>query len=127
MSYLIDTCAFLWSLGNSSELSDGVKRLVEQGDDLFLSQVTLWEIAIKKTIGKLELEESTEQLVEYCEDAEICILPIENRYFDTIQKIPYIHGDPFDRLIIATALDGDYTIITRDRIFSQYPDVRVFW
>ncbi|MBR1634998.1 MAG: type II toxin-antitoxin system VapC family toxin [Lachnospiraceae bacterium] len=126
MNYLIDTCAFIWSLGDSPELSSSVRQIIKQGKNLYLSQTTLWEIAIKKTIKKLNLAETTYELEQYCYEADILILPIINSCFETIQSIPYIHGDPFDRLIIATAIENDLTIITRDNILVNEIDCRYY-
>ena len=125
--YLIDTCAFLWSLGNDPALSQPVKNIIENGEYLYLSQTTLWEIAVKKTIKKLDLEETTQELLDICEDSNITVLPIENLYFETIQKLPYIHGDPFDRLIIATALENDLTILTNDKEIKKYKEIKTIW
>ena len=127
MRYLLDTCAFLWSIGDSLDLSDGARSVIEKGEDIFLSQASFWEIAIKRSIGKLELSESISELEGYCEDAGIIVLPIENRYFDTIQKLPYIHGDPFDRIIISTAIDKRLAILTTDKYIKQYKEVETFW
>ena len=125
--YLIDTCAFLWSIGDDPSLSKKAREIIEAGDGLYLSQTTLWEIAVKKTINKLELEEDTQGLVDMCDESNITILPIENRYFETIQKLPYIHGDPFDRLIMATALENDLTLITNDKEIKKYKEIKQLW
>lgn len=127
MNYLLDTCAFIWSLGDSPELSSSARQIIEQGKNLYLSQTTLWEIAIKKTIKKLSLSETTPELEQYCYDAGIAILPIINTYFETIQTLPYLHGDPFDRLIIATAIENDLAIITKDGNIQKYKDANVIW
>ena len=125
--YLLDTCAFLWALDDSADLSVKARSIIQDGKDVFLSQVSLWEIAIKKSIGKLDLKETTNELEQYCADAGIGILPIENSYFDTIQKLPFHHNDPFDRLIIATAAEKNFSVLTTDRSFSQYSEVTVIW
>ena len=125
--YLIDTCAFLWSIGDDPSLSKKAREIIEAGDGLYLSQTTLWEIAVKKTINKLELEEDTQGLVDMCDESNITILPIENRYFETIQKLPYIHGDPFDRLIMATALENDLTLLTNDKEIKKYKEIKQLW
>ena len=125
--YLIDTCAFLWSLGDNPSLSKKARQIIEDGKNLYLSQTTLWEIAVKKTIKKLNLVETTQELVEICEDSNITILPIENSYFETIQKLPYIHSDPFDRLIIATALENSLTILTDDKEIKKYKEIKTLW
>ena len=127
MKYLLDTCTFIWALEDSPELSKKVRALIEVSDGLYLSQTTLWEIAIKKTIKKLTLEETTHELVNLCNSSGIIILPIENNYFETIQKLPYIHGDPFDRLIMAAAIENDLIILTNDSKIRQYDAVKCLW
>ena len=94
--YLIDTCAFIWYLEGSSSLSERARAILDTEEDVYLSLTSLWEIAIKKTIKKLELNKTTAELQTLCESGEICILPIDAKYFDTIQHLPLIHGDPFD-------------------------------
>ena len=84
MMYLLDTCTFIWYLEDSSRLSAKAREIIENEVPLFLSFVTLWEIAIKKTIKKLDISESTAELVKICEEDNITLLPIESRYFDTI-------------------------------------------
>ena len=125
--YLMDTCTFLWYLEDSPRLSQKAREVISGENRLFLSLTTLWEIAIKKTIHKLDLEESTAELIKICEEDGITVLPIESRYFDTIQILPYIHGDPFDRLIMATARDNDLTLLTDDKNIQKYKEVKQVW
>ncbi len=125
--YLLDTCAFIWYLEDSPRLSAKAREIISSEGQLFLSLTTLWEIAIKKTINKIDLEESTADLVKICEEDGITLLPIESQYFDTIQKLPYIHGDPFDRLIMATALDNDLTLLTDDGDIQKYKEAKQAW
>ena len=125
--YLMDTCTFLWYLEDSPRLSQKAREAIGSENRLYLSQTTLWEIAIKKTIHKLDLEESTAELLKICEEDGITVLPIESRYFDTIQILPYIHGDPFDRLIIATAHDNDLTLLTDDKNIQKYSEIKQVW
>ncbi len=125
--YLLDTCAFLYYLDGNQQLSDSAKKIIDSDDNVFLSQVSLWEIAIKKTIKKLIINESISDLERICYKGGIEIIPIKNKYFDTIQILPYIHGDPFDRLILATAIDENLSLITDDGKMILYPDVQVIW
>ena len=125
--YLLDTCAFLYYLGDSEKLSSTARSIIETKEDVYLSQTTLWEIAIKKTIKKLDLAETTFDLERICSDGGISIIPIKNKYFETIQKLPYIHGDPFDRLIMATALDEGLSVLTDDEKIPLYPEIKVVW
>ena len=125
--YLLDTCTFIWYLEDSPRLSEKARDILENSIEICLSLTTLWEIAIKRTIKKLNLDKSTEELIKICEEDNITLLPIEPRYFDTIQKLPYIHGDPFDRLIMATALDNDLTLVTDDGNIQKYQNIKQIW
>lgn len=125
--YLLDTCAFLWYLEGSDKLSPKAAAILRTSPDVFLSLVTLWEIAIKKTIKKLDLPLSTADLLSICERAGIRIIPISAAYFDVIQELPLIHGDPFDRLIIATATREKLAILTEDEKIKRYPNIETVW
>lgn len=125
--YLLDTCAFLYYLSDNEKLSSTARSIIETKEDVYLSQTTLWEIAIKKTIKKLDLTETTYDLERICSEGGISIIPINNKYFETIQKLPYIHGDPFDRLIMATAMDEGLSLLTDDEKIPLYPEIKVVW
>lgn len=100
---------------------------MEGSGDLYLSLVSLWEIAIKKTIKKLDMKQTTAELEKICQEDNIILLPIESRYFDIIQNMPYIHGDPFDRLIIATAIDNGLILLTDDGNMKKYASLKWVW
>lgn len=126
--YLIDTCAFIWELHNDPNMSVKAAEVMERDEaELYISIVTFWEIAIKKTLGKLEVQESVTELGKACIDHNITILPIKMEYLERIQKLPYIHKDPFDRLIIATAIEEELTILTGDEYIKQYNEVKQLW
>lgn len=125
--YLLDTCAFIWYLGNSQKLSEKAKNIIEKNHGIFLSIVALWEISIKKTIRKIEIPENTFQLARACKKEEIKILPIKLKYIERIQKLPLLHGDPFDRIIMATAIEEDLTIVTSDSKIKQYSEINCVW
>lgn len=126
--YLIDTCAFIWELHNDPNMSVKAAEVMERDEaELYISIVTFWEIAIKKTLGKLEVQESVTELGKACIDHNITILPIKMEYLERIQKLPYIHKDPFDRLIIATAIEEGLTILTGDEYIKQYNEVKQLW
>ncbi len=123
---LLDTCAFIWFLEGSQELSVETKEAIEDGEMVYLSIVSLWEIAIKKSLRKLEINQTMAELAQICQDADITILPIKVNYLDRLETLPGIHGDPFDRLIISTALEEEISIVTHDAKIARY-DVSVIW
>ena len=86
----------------------------------------MWEIAIKSSIGKLEIKSSISKIAETCENEQFDILPIKPFHLDEIGQLPAIHGDPFDRLIISQAVSENLVIITKDGTIPMY-NVEVLW
>lgn len=123
---LLDTCAFLWFLEDSTKLSQTAKTAIENSEMVYLSIVSLWEIAIKKSLGKLEIKQTIAELAQICRGANITILPIKVSYLDRLGTLPKVHGDPFDRLIISTATEEGIPIATHDAQIVRY-DIPVIW
>ena len=124
--YLLDTHAMLWYLRDSPELSASAHALIDNAEYVAVSIASFWEIAIKQCIGKMQFCMTIPELESLCLDRDIQVLPIQSTVLEQIKSLPKIHGDPFDRLIIAQAQIGKMTIITRDRIIPQYP-VPTIW
>ena len=124
--YLLDTHAMLWYLRDSPELSASAHALTDNAEYVAVSIASFWEIAIKQCIGKMQFCMTIPELESLCLDRDIQVLPIQSVVLEQIKSLPKIHGDPFDRLIIAQAQIGKMTIITRDRIIPQYP-VPTIW
>ena len=124
--YLLDTHTLLWFLRDSPQLSKKALGIITTENKVYVSIASLWEIAIKKSIGKLEFEHSIEKIAELCHEKDILILQIQPKYFDKIIKLPNIHNDPFDRLIIAQAIIENLVIITKDTIIPKY-SVKTIW
>ena len=124
--YLLDTHAMLWYLRDSPELSASAHALIDNAEYVAVSIASFWEIAIKQCIGKMQFCMTIPELESLCLDRDIQVLPIQSVVLEQIKSLPKIHGDPFDRLIIAQAQIGKMTIITRDRMIPQYP-VPTIW
>ena len=124
--YLLDTHAMLWYLRDSPELSASAHALIDNAEYVAVSIASFWEIAIKQCIGKMQFGMTIPELESLCLDRDIQVLPIQSVVLEQIKSLPKIHGDPFDRLIIAQAQIGKMTIITRDRMIPQYP-VQTIW
>ena len=124
--YLLDTHAMLWYLRDSPELSASAHALIDNAEYVAVSIASFWEIAIKQCIGKMQFCMTIPELESLCLDRDIQVLPIQSVVLEQIKSLPKIHGDLFDRLIIAQAQIGKMTIITRDRIIPQYP-VPTIW
>ena len=126
MKYLLDTNALLYIFSAPSELSARARRIVRSQSDLSVSFVSFWEIAIKQSIGKLKFNMTIPELEMQCHERNIRILGMSSPVLEQIKNLPKIHGDPFDRFLIAQAQTEDIVIVTHDRTIPQYP-VRTAW
>ena len=99
---------------------------MESSETLFVSVVSLWEIAIKQSIGKLDIDASIPEIANACADLHIELLPVCAEHIEGIKRLPQIHGDPFDRLIIAQAIYENHVLITMDQIIPKYA-VKTLW
>jgi PIN domain nuclease of toxin-antitoxin system len=128
MTFLLDTCTFLWLSDRTEELSPKARELLVDGSNtLFLSQISSIEIQIKFTKGKLPLRISPEEFVaESLERHGIQSLHLSDRHIWTTGKLPPIHHDPFDRLLVAQAIEESMVILTPDPKIHAYP-VRTIW
>lgn len=125
--YLLDTNALLFFLYDSEKLSKKASEVIYCNDEkISVSIVSMWEIAIKSSIGKLEIKSSISKIADTCEKEQLDILSIKPFHLDEISKLPPIHGDPFDRLIISQAITENLVIITKDGTIPQY-NVKVLW
>ncbi len=125
--YLLDTNALLYFLYDSGKLSKRASDIIYHSDErINVSIVSMWEIAIKSSIGKLEIKSSISKIAETCENEQFDILPIKPFHLDEIGQLPAIHGDPFDRLIISQAVSENLVIITKDGTIPMY-NVEVLW
>lgn len=126
MRLLIDTQILLWLLIASRRLTSGVyAALADRQNSVYLSTASTWELAIKASLGKLDVPRNLAAWLPPELDAGgIQLLPIELEHALGVEHLPRHHGDPFDRLLIAQAIAEDLTIVTSDRAFSRY-DVRL--
>ena len=124
--YILDTHTLLWFLDESENLSQNVRNIIASADDLFVSIATFWEIAIKQNLGKLKIDFSPSELEALAKSQSIQVLPVTTEYLDIIKNLERIHRDPFDRMIIATAMVNNFTILTCDGIIPNYK-VKTAW
>ncbi|ESW92552.1 MULTISPECIES: type II toxin-antitoxin system VapC family toxin [unclassified Mesorhizobium] len=115
--YLVDTHILLWVLNADSRLSDHHRDIFLAGEDVVVSAVSVAEIAIKKSLGKVTL---TGNIVEILRSNGIPILSVNELHAARLEHLPFHHRDPFDRLLIAQAQIEGLTVVTADRHFSAY-------
>jgi PIN domain nuclease of toxin-antitoxin system len=125
---LLDTHAFLWFQADSPELSTSAKSVIENAEnEILLSMASIWEMAIKISVGKLVLDGSLEDLIlREAADNAVALLPIEVGHVAKIVQLPFYHRDPFDRLLAAQCLALDIPIVSRDRSFESYNVERIW-
>ncbi|MCL2665433.1 MAG: type II toxin-antitoxin system VapC family toxin [Defluviitaleaceae bacterium] len=127
MKYLIDTHVIIWLAINSSELPEGIKELIENPEnDIFVCSASLWEMAIKMNLGKLNLILPLDKLLSDIKTSGFNVLQVDDKYLCNLLTLPIIHKDPFDRLIISTALVENLIVITIDENIHKY-DVPWIW
>ena len=123
--YLVDTHAIIWYVSGSNELSQTAKNIMET-KRCFFSFASLWEIAIKQAKGTLQFNIDIPKLKNVLEDEEFIYLPPTEFDAEAIKTLPDIHKDPFDRLLIAQAIENNLTIVTTDSKIPQY-NVKTIW
>lgn len=129
MTFLFDTSTWIWTLWGSHRLSSGIRDLFAERERhvFYLSAASAWEIAIKSSLGRLDLSGRAAEIVpDALMKQGVQSLPIANRHALAVADLPFHHADPFDRLLIAQAQTEDLTILTSDREFRRY-DVRIMW
>ncbi len=121
MKYLIVTHILLWHMNFSELLPPKARAAIENTDNtIFISHSTLWELAIKVSIGKLSLTIPFLEFEEKLTAEGFSILPFSLKSYEILSSLPFHHKDPFDRMIIAQGVAEDLTIISADRAFSTY-------
>lgn len=127
MKLLLDTCTFLWLAGGGTLSAGAAAGVRDPANDVLLSAVSVWEICSKHRAGRLPLPESPDRLIP----TERGLRGVEELAFDEasalqVLRLPPLHRDPFDRMLISQAIAHGLAIVTPDPAISQYP-VRVVW
>jgi PIN domain nuclease of toxin-antitoxin system len=119
---LLDTHVVLWSATNPDQLRPEARAILEDGShDVLVSIVSAWEIAIKQSLGKLELPKAAEQwLPEVLRRTGFEVAELGLNAALRVRGLPWHHRDPFDRILIAQALEEGYTLVTHDAAFAAY-------
>ena len=128
MRLLLDTCTFLWIAAGSAQLSRRAAELFgDPANDVFLSAVSAWEIAVKHALGRLPLPApAAEYIMSLRKLHGIVALPISEDEALYLPRIPNLHRDPFDRMLVSQAVVNGLTLLTPDALITQYP-IRTIW
>jgi PIN domain nuclease of toxin-antitoxin system len=116
---LLDTRALLWALSEPQSLASEARDRLERAESTVLvSVVSAWEMEIKRALGKLD---APDDLLQRMKRHRFMELPVHIRHVQRLGKLPPLHRDPFDRMLVAQALADDLTLVTRDRRILAYP------
>ena len=128
MKFLLDTHTFIWYVTNNQKLSLPAQQLINDGNnEVLLSIASIWEMAIKHSIGKLSFELPFEIFIsQQLAVNNFDLLNIEVNYLNVVANLPLHHRDPFDRLIIAQAMVERIPVVGIDEIFDSYPIQRLW-
>lgn len=127
MDFLLDTHAAIWFITEDIKLPQNSKALIENHKNIcFVSLVTYWEIGIKYSLGRLDLNDSLERIFEIIEKSGFELLPITSSHILAASKLEFFHRDPFDRIPIGQAINENLPSMTRDSHFKNYP-VHLIW
>ena len=123
MRLLLDTHILLWAVTGSRSLKPKSRRLMEQADQVYVSAASIWEIAVKTRLGRIDADAN--ELVAAIEASGFVELPVRGVHAAGVARLPLLHTDPFDRLLIAQALAEPLRLLTADAVLSQYSDLIV--
>ena len=128
MDYLLDTHALLWIVTDDRQLSNKVKKIfLDEQNILFISTASLWEIAIKVSLKRLVLGQSlTDFFYKHVIGNNVRLLEIKLEHLAVLETLEFHHKDPFDRLIICQSIIEKIPILSNDKIFSKYPIKRIW-
>ncbi len=118
MNLLLDTHVLLWWLDDDPTLSKAARQVISDGHNTaFVSVAALWEIRIKEALGKLNLPDDFEQVLQR---EPFLVLDVKARHVHALRQLPMLHRDPFDRLLITQAQTERLTLVTRDSAILRY-------
>ena len=121
MRILLDSHFFYWLFYDQRKLPSAARTILDDADSVFVSAVSLWEIAIKVRVGKLKAD--IPELISSLEAANLLELPVLARHTPIVSVLPLHHADPFDRLLIAQAMSEPLHLITTDPLLKQYSEL----
>lgn len=120
-NFLLDTHTFLWFISGSPKLSIHAQNVIENDrHEIYLSIASLWEISIKVSIGKLQIQGDYETVIDDLNSNNINLLPLNFIHTVCQTRLPFHHHDPFDRILVSQAMTEELYVISYDKIFDLY-------
>lgn len=127
MDLLLDTHALIWWDASAASLSPTAFNAInDPANDVWFSPVSIWEMQIKNSLGKLPLRAPLAQIIADQQTHGLLELPVQSRHVLALNQLPPVHKDPFDRMLAAQAIAEGLVLITSDSVFNQYP-IKLLW
>jgi len=127
MKLLLDTHVVLWFFSDVEKLSKkAFDAVLNTANEKYFSIVSAWELAIKISLGKMHFDGGIAELLSIVEDNGFVLLPVKAEYVKLVEVLPYIHRDPFDRMLVASAMSENIPIISADINMQQY-SIPIIW
>lgn len=123
MRVLLDTHILLWALADDPRLSHKARRLIEEASEIYISAATLWELAIKIGLGRLEVD--LDAIRDHCRESGFIELPVAVEHAMAVRELDHHHRDPFDRILVATAITEPMRLLTADPAVAKYTSLAV--
>jgi PIN domain nuclease of toxin-antitoxin system len=114
---LLDTHVLLWWLQGAPLNQDAAERIADPSNDVIVSAATVWELSIKRQLGKVDMPSD---LIDQCHAEGFALLAMDARHADRAGSLPLHHTDPFDRMLVAQAEIDTLILVTRDRVLASY-------
>lgn len=121
MKLLLDTQVVLWAVLDSPRLGAAARQRIAEAEVVYVSAASIWEIAIKAALGKIAVD--PQEIAGYCAGSGITELPVTARHAAATARLPAHHRDPFDRLLVAQALEEPLRLLTADRQLTAYSEL----
>jgi len=121
MDILMDTCSVLWYFNGIEEMSQKTREIILNPENtMYISITSIWEVAIKMSIGKLDFDGGIDGFIKAIDDEGFSLLDITTAHIKTVKTLPFIHRDPFDRMLVAQAVVEGLSVITTDSDMVKY-------
>lgn len=123
MNLLLDTHVALWAIADNPKLPKKAREMIESPkSSVWISAATIWEIAIKYSLGRGDMPVSSQDALHYFRESGYRFLPVEPEHAVAVENLPSHHHDPFDRILVAQALVEPMRLITHDPMLARYSD-----
>lgn len=124
MRLLVDTHVLLWAAAEPQKLPAAFRAAIESADnEVLFSAASIWEVAIKLQVGRIELEVTPEELADSAREQGYVELPVTSLHAAAVRRLPLHHRDPFDRLLVAQAMNEPARLLTVDHVLGKYSDL----